>query len=89
MGSRDLQLREPARADFGDQSDELRTLFDGFETFDFEQVMHHLISAAAVVDTYGGNEELVNRLEQDMEVLRQALLSAIANSHPDVPRRGQ
>lgn len=38
-------------ADFGDQSDSLRALFERFETFDFEQVMRQLIGAAAVVET--------------------------------------
>jgi hypothetical protein len=75
------------RADFGDRSDALRALFERFETFDFERVMHHLIAAAAVVETYGGSQDFVGRLKQDMDVLREALLSAIANSHPDVPSK--
>lgn len=75
------------RAEFGDRAEALRALFGRFETFDFEQVMRHLVSAAAVIEAYGGSEALIQQLKSDMATLRSALLSAIANTHPDVPSK--
>lgn len=76
-----------AAASFDSRDAEIRGLFARFDTYDFEAVMRALVSAREVVDQYGGNEGLVKQIESDQELLKDALISAISNTHPDLPAK--
>jgi hypothetical protein len=72
-------------ADFKDREVEIRKLFELSETYDFEAVMRSFVAAKSVLDAYGGNEALIESIEKDQQLLKDALISAISNTHPDRP----
>lgn len=72
-------------ADFEDREAELSDLFERCGTFDFEAVMRSLVAAKTVLEAYGGNEALIEMIERDQQVLKDALISAISTTHPDRP----
>jgi len=71
--------------DFEDRNDELRDLFERCGTYDFEAVMRALVSAKTVLESYGGNDILIGRIERDQQLLKDALITAISNTHPSRP----
>ncbi|MDF0553536.1 DUF4917 family protein [Kamptonema sp. UHCC 0994] len=73
-------------AKFTDREAEIRKLFTLSGTYDFEAVMRSLIAAKAVLEAYGGNEVLVEMIERDQQLLKDALISAISITHPERPR---
>lgn len=74
------------RADFRTLSPTAREVFEVLDTVDFEEVMRGLDTAAKLVELYApGQAELVDRLRQDSLGLREVLVKAIAESHPDLP----
>lgn len=74
------------RADFQQLSGNAKALFEALETTDFEAVIEALRKAALIVPLYSEEDSgLAHELEQDAESLRDVLVSAIANSHPDRP----
>ena len=72
-------------ADFDAREIEIRALFDHCGTYDFEAVMRALVSAKAVLESYGGNARLIETIERDQQLLKDALISAISNTHPSRP----
>lgn len=72
-------------ADFKDREVEIRKLFELTETYDFEAVMRSFVAAKAVLEAYGSNEVLVESIEKDQQLLKDALISAISNTHPGRP----
>jgi len=72
-------------ADFDAREAEIRALFDRCGTYDFEVVMRALVSAKAVLESYGGNGPLLETIERDQQLLKDALISAISNTHPSRP----
>ena len=50
------------RADFGPREGPLRQLFERLDTFDFEAVMRLLEATETVLEIYGDNDELLNRI---------------------------
>ncbi len=72
-------------ANFRDSNHELREVFDRFETFDFEKVMHALQSAEQVCETYGVNRNIIQQIQDDQEQLKDSLIEVIANTHPHRP----
>ncbi|MFC0349867.1 DUF4917 family protein [Undibacterium danionis] len=72
-------------ADFKDRELEIRKLFQLSKTYDFEAVMRSFVSVKAVLDAYGGNEALVESIGKDQQLLKDALISAISNTHPNRP----
>lgn len=72
-------------ADFEDREREIRDLFDRCGTYDFEAVMRTLVSAKTVLESYGGNGALIEIIERDQQLLKDALISAISNTHPSRP----
>jgi len=72
-------------ADFNDRETEIRKLFSLLETYDFEAVMRSLVAAKTVLDAYGGNRDLVEQIERDQQLLKDALIIAISKTHPDRP----
>lgn len=75
-----------ARAEFADLSDPVRRSFDALETRDFEAVMRGLRTAATLVRVYAAESPaFVERMEEDAGTLREILVRAIADSHPEQP----
>lgn len=74
------------RADFAALSPQARQAFDALNTRDFEIVMRALRAAAALIRVYKQEEpELAVRLEADADGLREVLVRAIAQNHPERP----
>jgi hypothetical protein len=64
----------------------LSRLFDALGTHDFEIVIRHLITTATVLKVYKPElEALCGDLQNDANIIKGALVSAIAKRHPDRP----
>lgn len=72
-------------ADFGERDAIIRSLFTNLNTYDFEAIMRQLIAADIVCRAYGVEQATINQIKQDQEKLKQALITAISNTHPHVP----
>jgi hypothetical protein len=72
-------------AQFGEQEEALRTLFEVIGTNDFEEIIRSLRNAAMVCRHYGGGTRLCKRLDADAEIVREALATVLASRHPDRP----
>jgi len=74
------------RADFRNLSPNARAAFDALETTDFEIVMRALIQASALVSLYEPERpDLAEALRNDAAGLREVLVTAIAQNHPERP----
>lgn len=74
------------RADFEDLSIEARQAFEVLDTNDFEEVMRALQFSAKLTNLYqAGNNGVGEGMARDAEALREVLVNAIADSHPDHP----
>lgn len=72
-------------ASFGNRNAEIRGLFTASNTYDFEAIMRQLVSTQIVLETYGEDQQIIDRVKQDQEILKEALLTAIADTHPKLP----
>lgn len=72
------------RADFG-ALPLAQQAFEILGTTDFEAVMRALQAASKLVELYGGDQHLAARIEQDAIALREVMVQAIAENHPDHP----
>ncbi len=72
-------------ARFGDRDAEIRGLFNVLNTYDFEAIMRQLISAQTVLEAYGEDTKIIERIKQDQDILKDALLTVIAETHPSLP----
>lgn len=72
-------------ADFGIRDAVLRSIFNASQTFDFEVVMKQLISAGNVLQAYNQCPEVIAQIEEDKNILKNSLITAISNTHPDLP----
>lgn len=70
------------RSEFGERAKCLRSLFDRFETFDFEEIMERIASTIEVCRIYGIDQKVIVDLQKDQEVLKSGLITAITHSHP-------
>jgi len=76
---------EPSNADFS-STPRLEALFEELQTNDFEIVIQHLLNAARVVEVYRPKlPRLAARLRKDAELVKTALVEAVAKHHPDRP----
>ncbi len=74
------------RADFAALSPTARAAFDVLNTRDFEVVMQALRSAASLMQAYDPtNRSLIDQLLVDAAGLREVLVTAIADNHPELP----
>ena len=64
---------------------ELRKVFDAMGTVDFEEVIRALQSSATILEQYGSNKTLVDKLRSDSEDLKTILVQTIAGKHPEAP----
>ena len=72
-------------ANFGNRDSELKSLFNNAKTYDFEIIMKHLESAELVLKAYGSNMKILKQIESDKTILKNALIKAISNAHPNRP----
>lgn len=72
-------------ADFGGRESDLKKIFARLDTFDFEAVMRSLVSAQLVLEVYGGDDALIEKIVGDQDSLKDALISVISKTHPDRP----
>jgi hypothetical protein len=72
-------------ADFGERNSIIDSLFERMETYDFELIMRQLVSAELVLDIYGSDTATLRQIQSDKEILKEALITAISNTHPDLP----
>lgn len=72
------------RADFSTLTKGARELFELLETTDFEKVIEALKSASKIVEKYPPSDENVaSQMINDANALKNVLVSAIAESHPE------
>ncbi|KRB97284.1 DUF4917 family protein [Duganella sp. Root198D2] len=72
-------------ANFGPRDDQIRELFRRLDTYDFEAVMRCLVSARTVLESYGDGAHLGEQIRADEQGLKDALIAAIAQTHPERP----
>jgi len=72
-------------ANFDSRDAVLRALFANLDTYDFETVMQQLVAAEAVITAYGTNPSLITQIRNDQVILKEALITAISNTHPELP----
>jgi len=73
------------KADFGERNLAIKSIFQKFNTYDFETVMFNLLASADVLESYGGNKEFVEQIRNDAETLKNSLIQAITDCHPRLP----
>jgi hypothetical protein len=72
-------------ADFS-SAPHVKALFDALGTQDFEIAIRHLKDAETVVNIYRPDlSEPLQKFEKDADLIKDALVSAIAKRHPDRP----
>jgi uncharacterized protein DUF4917 len=74
-------------ATFGQRDNIIRKVFDVLETQDFEKVTGRLRSAADILTLYVGDDSLSHQLQEDTQAIKDALLRAIADTHPSRPNQ--
>lgn len=74
-------------ADFGDRNDTIRPLFESLETYDFEVISKHLTSAETVLKAYDPENPIINKIISDEEIIKRSLITAISDTHPDLPNQ--
>lgn len=72
-------------ADFGHRQEVIRPLFGNLETYDFEAVSKQLTAAETVLRAYDPQNTLIDQIITDRDVLKDSLIRAISNTHPDLP----
>lgn len=73
-------------ANFGERDNEIRAMFTGLETADFESVMRSLVSARTVLAAYGKKEALISQIEGDEKRFKDSLIDVLSRTHPARPR---
>lgn len=69
-------------ANFGVRNESIKNIFREINTYDFEKVMQSLEFAKIVNSTYRVPQYLIDDITDDIERLKNALVDAIAASHP-------
>lgn len=72
-------------ANFGHRDAVIRSLFKSLTTYDFEVIMKQLVAAKTICEAYGVEIKTINQINEDQEKLKQALITAISNTHPHLP----
>jgi hypothetical protein len=73
------------RADFGNRNDAIKSLFIKFDTYDFETVMFNMLASVDVLESYGGDKNLISKIKEDTEILKESLIQVITECHPQLP----
>lgn len=61
----------------------LSKILEVIETKNFEVIMKYLDNFSALVDAFGGGEELRKRIDDASDKLKKSLLDAVQNLHPE------
>lgn len=72
-------------ANFGDRDAVIRPLFQSLKTYDFEAVSKQLTAAETVLRAYEPDNALIESIVSDRVVLKDSLINAISNTHPNLP----
>lgn len=72
-------------ADFGERHEILKSLFERFETYDFEAIMKSLEASEKILEAYRKCSQVLDQIRKDKILLKESLISAISNTHPDLP----
>ena len=72
-------------AKFSEREKEIRRVFEVLGTQDFETVTSRLRASRDILSLYSDDEHLVAQLETDSQLIKDALLRAIADTHPSRP----
>lgn len=72
-------------ADFSNVSPEARQLFEAYATQDFEAIIRTLENSAFVVERYGGDTGLRDKMRRDALAIKEELAKTIAKRHPEAP----
>lgn len=73
------------RADFNKLSPNAKRVFDSLDTKDFELVMRALRSSSDILEIYDNGSDTSKIMSKDADGLREILVQAIADSHPELP----
>jgi hypothetical protein len=74
-----------ALSKFIEESDDtfVKTLFTTINTRNFEQIMRQLTLSKNIILAFGGDKELIEKLDHAMSVLKRSLLNAVKSLHPE------
>ncbi|MEH6351454.1 DUF4917 family protein [Pseudomonas sp. 3JA] len=72
-------------AEFGEREQVIRRIFDNFKTYDFEKIMKKLIATEDVLKIYNADPGLIQKVQTDQEVIKNALIEVISKTHPELP----
>ncbi len=72
-------------ADFGERDRLLKSLFERFDTYDFETIMRSLEATEEVLNVYGGCSEPLDQITSDKTIIKESSIAAISSTHSDVP----
>ncbi|ELJ8527736.1 DUF4917 family protein [Vibrio cholerae] len=75
------------KANFGVRDAVIKSIFQKFETYDFETVMFKMLASADVLESYRGDPTLIEQIRTDTEILKESLIQVITDCHPTLPSR--
>lgn len=73
-------------ANFGARDSVVRSIFAKFDTYDFEKIMNRLIATETILTLYDANSSLLGMVREDQDIIKEALITAISQTHPGLPR---
>lgn len=73
------------QANFGARDEAIKSIFHKFETYDFETVMLNMLASANVLESYNGDQTLIDQIRGDTEILKESLIQTITKCHPSLP----
>jgi len=73
------------RADFGSRNKAIKEIFTKLGTYDFEAVMHTMISSICVAQSFNEYPAFVQGIRNDAKKLKNTLVSTITETHPNLP----
>lgn len=76
-------LESATRDGIIDKNSELYKVFQKLETADFETVMRAMENSKGIIEVYGDNSDLQQKLSQDSLALKEYLVKIITNNHPE------
>lgn len=68
-------------ADMDDE--DLSTIFEVFETKNFEMIMQYLDNFSSLIEAFGGDPDLKSRVDNASKKLKSSLLEAVKSLHPE------
>ena len=69
---------------FGQNNQEIKDIFNEFNTKDFEKIIKQLLDASKILNHYEGNAPLSAKLEEEAIIIREQLIRVLADKHPSI-----